>query len=478
MTAATSPASGDHAAVLTIDLGSTKMKGAWVQADGRTGPVIRVDSPVRASDQTPEGVWHAVCALLSQLLLAPDAPSSILALALTGLTRTHVFLDHNGQAEARLVRWDDPYGEAQAAQVAAAYGVSDTLRFGAFHPLSRLLEWRQERGHAPTAMLELKDWLNYRLTGALATDAVVYGRLWSDTRTVPEVLERLQLSSTVIPRPRAAETLLGTVRAAPAAGLDALAGVPVTVSSFDTWCATLGMGAIREEGIYDISGTSEAMGAFYAQPRHPRGAVCLRWTEDLWHVGGPFQTGLGTLAWFARRFLDTDDPAATLAAARDSTTPEPPLCLPYLSGERVPWWNAGLSASFHGVRDVHTRSDFARAVVEGLALAHRLALDETGLRAPGATIHLGGGGSRLSDWCQVRADAFALPILVDENPESALAGAALAASVALGYHPTLICAQHAVRQRSRRVLPDPGRSRYFEDRLALFSPLLRKTLSV
>jgi len=469
--------SNSSAAVLAIDLGSTRLKGAWVQADGRMGQVLATDSPVRIPRQTPEGVWQAVCHLLFRLLQHPEAPSSILALSLTGLTRTHVFLDRNGQAADQLVLWDDPYGESCAAQVAAAYGVSDTLRFGAFHPLARLLQWTQDQAHAPRAMLELKDWLNFRLTGELATDAVVYGRLWSDTVAVPQILERLGMAATVIPSPRAADTLLGQVRAAPAAGLAALTGVPVTVSSFDTWCATLGMGAIHEGGLYDISGTSEAMGAFHAQPRHPRGAVCLRWTRDLWHIGGPCQTGLGTLAWFARGFLDTDDPAATLAAARQSTASEPPLCLPYISGERMPWWDASLSASFHGVRESHTRCDFARAVVEGLALAHRLALDEIGLRTSDATIHMGGGGCSLPDWCQMRADAFARPILVDENPESALAGAALAATVALGYHPTLTAAQHAVRQRSRSILPDPARSRYLEGRLAGFSSLLHKTLS-
>ncbi|MFA7438455.1 FGGY-family carbohydrate kinase [Castellaniella sp.] len=470
------PRSDPDAAVLAIDLGSARLKGAWVRSDGRLGPVLSVDSPVRVPRQTPEGVWQAVNGLMAALLHQADAPATVQALALTGLTRSHVFLDPEGQEDVRLVLWDDPYGEACAAQVAAAYGVPETRSFGAFHPLARLVQWRHDHAHAPRAMLELKDWLNYRLTGVLATDTVVYGRLWSDTVTVAQVLERLGMAASSIPAPQAAETILGRVQAPLGKGLERLLNVPVAVSSFDTWCATLGMGAIHEGGVYDISGTSEAMGAFYAQPRHPPGAVCLQWTHTLWHVGGPCQTGLGTLAWFARRFLETDDPAATLAAARQSTASEPPLCLPYVSGERMPWWDADLSASFHGVRGHHTRADFARAVVEGLALAHRAALDETGLRTAGGVIHMGGGGSRLPDWCQTRADAFAMPFLVDENAESALTGAALAASVALGYHPTLSCAQNAVRQRSRRVVPDPARVCYFEERLTMFSQLLHQAL--
>src|SRR3546814_573104 len=173
----------------------------------------------------------------------------------------------------------------------------------------------------------------------------------------------------------------------------------------------------------------------------------MPWTPSLWHIGGPCQTGLGTLAWFARTFLDRDDPAATLDAAQAASAPEPPLFIPYLTGERMPWWNNHLSASFHNARAHHTRSDFALAVVEGLALAHRLAMGKIGALRPDAVIHMGGGGAQHPYWCQTRADAFGIPVTLDAGAESALAGAALAAGVALGYYHDLQDAQESVNQR-------------------------------
>lgn len=463
--------------ILALDLGSSRLKAAWVGTDGRIGTVHAADSPARTAQASPESIWRGVADLLAMLLQASEAPEHILAVSLTGLTRSHVFLDEHGQVAGSLIRWDDPYGEGRAAEVAAAYALPpSTPGLGAFHPLARLCQYRHDHGRAPAALLELRDWLNFRLTGCLASDAVAYGRLQVGQCTAAQALSRLGFAADVIPLPRSPASVLGPIQPLADARLQRLEAVPLVTGSFDTWCSTLGMGAIVRDTVYDISGTTEVMGTFQGNDAPVPGAVCLPWTPDLWQVGGPCQTGLGTLAWFARSFLDADGPAATLEAAAQAQSPEPPLCLPYIAGERMPWWSPDLPASFHAVRTQHTRDDFARALVEGVALAHRAALDALGIRPAGTPIHMGGGGSGLEDWCQVRADALGMPILIGGHPESALAGAALAASVALGYYPDLARAQDAVRAQGRIINPDPVRTRYFERRAAAFTTLLHQTL--
>jgi xylulokinase len=466
-------------AILAVDLGSTRLKAAWIRPDGRPGPVTRVESPLRNPDRQPGSIWDGVSAVMADLLRSPEAPGSILAVALTGVTRSHVFLDGAGNVSGPLLLWDDPYGEERATEVAAACGMpGDTPGYGAFHPLARLTQFARDTGTVPAAMVELKDWLNFRLTGRLATDSIAYGRLQQGAAAAPaRALAGLGFPASAIPAPLAPDTCLGRIQALEDPALRRLAGVPVATSSFDTWCSTLGMGAITAGAIYDISGTTQVMGTFTEAPGALPGMVCMPWTPTLWHIGGPCQTGLGTLAWFARTFLDTEDPAAVLDAACASGTQDPPLCIPYLAGERMPWWNSGLSASFHGVRAHHTRGDFARAVVEGLAMAHRIALDQAGIRRPGARVHMGGGGSALSLWRQTRADAFGLPVSVGASPESALVGAALAAGVAVGYHHDLPASQAAVNQDHVLIRPDPDRTRYFDSRVAAFSALLDQTLA-
>src|SRR3546814_6342015 len=58
-----------------------------------------------------------------------------------------------------------------------------------------------------------------------------------------------------------------------------------------------------------------------------------------------------------------------------------------------------------------------RSVVEGLALAHRLAMGKIGALRPDAVIHMGGGGAQHPYWCQTRADAFGIPVTLDARSE-------------------------------------------------------------
>ena len=470
----------DDTAVLSLDLGSTWLKAAWVKPNGILAHSDRQVSPLRSSPLCPDEIWQSVRTLLVKMASSSVAPRKVLAVALTGVTRSHVFVDALGTPLSPLILWDDSYGEQQAPRVAAAYGARDDRGYGAFHPLARLMQFSDESGRAPHAMLELKDWLNFRLIGRMATDTVCMGRLTPDQSSgleLADVLAKLGIPLTAIPPSMPPTAILGWITANDASDLQALKGVPVATGSFDTWASTLGMGAIADGRVYDISGTTQVLGTFSSAPRHLPGMVSVPWTDELWQTGGPCQTGLGTAAWFARAFLDSDDPADTFAAAANSHSAELPLCLPYLSGERMPLWSSTLSASFHKVKPQHTRADFAQSLVEGLALAHRMALDTLGVRRVHSTIHMGGGGTRHSHWVQVRADAFGMQVQSGDSSESALIGSALAALVGLGHYTDINSAQKEGDAVANVIVPRPERAGYFDARLKEFSTMLNRDLS-
>jgi len=481
----------DKGVVLALDLGSTWLKGGLVDIDGGLLHLERVASPLQGEGPLDaEDVWQATRGVLWRLR-RQAGPAVPLAISITGATRSHVFLDARYRPLGPVMLWDDPTGAEQGEQVSRAYGCpGDTPGYGAYHPLARLLQFRRDRGTTPHRLAELKDWLNYRLTGRLVTDAVAYGRMEPDASSglsVEDVLARLELPRAVIAPRALPASILG-----PSGGGDQAAanigahgastglpsGIPVIVSSFDTWASCLGMGAMRDGGVYDISGTTQVLGTFSRAPRPVRSMVSMRWTDELWQTGGPCQTGMGTLAWFARAFLDSDDPAQTLAAASASRARDVPLCLPYLSGERMPLWNSSLSASFHGVKSHHFRADLAQALVEGLVLAHRLALDAMQARNPGVRLHMGGGGTRLTEWVQARADAFGVTVELGQTEESALVGAGLAAAAALGERKNLEAAQDVLEAHSVCVTPRATRSAYYETRAKEFSMLLSRDPSL
>jgi xylulokinase len=87
--------------------------------------------------------------------------------------------------------------------------------------------------------------------------------------------------------------------------------------------------------------------------------------------------------------------------------------LPYLAGERSPYWNDGLRGAFYGLALGHRRPHLLRAVLEGVAFSLRHLLDiyaELGVALH--TVALAGGGAGLAGWPQLLADVCRQPVHV------------------------------------------------------------------
>ena len=87
--------------------------------------------------------------------------------------------------------------------------------------------------------------------------------------------------------------------------------------------------------------------------------------------------------------------------------------LPFLSGERNPFWNDGLRGAFYGLTLAHRRPHLLRAVLEGVGFSLRHLLDIFAeLGVPPHSVALAGGGAALPGWPQLLADVCRLPMHV------------------------------------------------------------------
>jgi xylulokinase len=178
-----------------------------------------------------------------------------------------------------------------------------------------------------------------------------------------------------------------------------------------------------------------------------QGLVTVDWDNGLFQLGGPSQTGADVLNWLQTML---GPQTAGLISGVDDTPPHPSplLFLPFLQGERVPYWNADLRAAFVGLDRSHRPQDMARAVLEGVAFANREVLTraEAALGLPATEIRFGGGGSRNPAWCRIKADVCRRPVVTAGNDEPGLIGCAAVASTGMGRYASLAMAQqHLVR---------------------------------
>ena len=227
----------------------------------------------------------------------------------------------------------------------------------------------------------------------------------------------------------------------------------------DTWAAVIGLGALRDGFAYNLSGTTEVFGVLSRTAAEADGLLSVDFGSGLTQLGGPSQNGGDTVVWLTELLaIPQGDIGAALdhllAAPRD---PQDLLFLPYLQGERVPYWDPSLRGAFIGLHRRHGPGDLARAALEGIAFVNRIVLEraETAIGHVVGDIRFGGGGAANAAWCQIKADICARPVSAVDSDEPGLTGAGLVAWAALNDDSDLTEVQSALPlRRSWQPRPD------------------------
>jgi xylulokinase len=471
--------------VLACDLGGTSFRAALVDDTGAiraqhaiAGPASR-DDLLGASEIDAEAWWgllvEACAGLAAEAAALFDA---VEAVAICGVTRTQVLLDRDGNSLRPAMTWKDTRADALAARLRARLDPAhpESAAVNAFHPLARLAWLREQEPDTfgkLACLLEPKDYLNFRLTGRQASDPVSMARLLAAAASHEgsDLLGTTGIPAAILPPMLEPWDEVGPVQPGLPAPLDRLAGKPVFCASNDTWAAVVGLGAMRNGFAYNISGTTEVLGVVGREPARAEGLLTVDW-RGLFQLGGPSQTGADTVSWLLA-LLGRDGGAvgqeidALLLGQRQS---QPLLFLPYLQGERVPYWDPSLRGALVGLNRRHGPTDLAYAVLEGVACLNRIVLEraETARGREASEIRFGGGAAANPVWSQIKADLSGRPVVVAASREPGLLGAAIVAFAGLGRFASLAEAQQRLVKVARRFEPDPASKPAYDVLFALF----------
>jgi xylulokinase len=355
-----------------------------------------------------------------------------------------------------------------------------------FSSLEQLL-WVRE--HEPDAfgrtrfVLQPKDFINYKLTGSLATNTLS-AKGFCDLYTGKprrRHLERVGIETTVLPEVRASDDIIGyTSPDAEALGIPS--GVPVIAGEMDSVASILGT-LQTESQISNVSGTSEIIGVVTENDHAADEDVCSRYLCYPYKDGlqlrlGVTKTGSACIDWFldtffkgsagpgrkADRFLSemTDYP-------RGPKKP-PLLFLPYLNGERSPLWDPHISAGFLGVTSVHTLEDLYLSVLEGVGfsvLANVELLDPQ-YANDRSSISISGGGSRNQLLNQIKSDIVGKPLYRTVTDSSSSVGVAMLVASGGGIYESLFEAADAFVTFEEPYFPDRERHHYYTSLFSLY----------
>ena len=489
--------------VIACDLGTGGLKAAVFDATGRTLAERLVSyetyypAPSR-HEQRPQDWWGAIAACLPDLLASTGVErSSVRAIVLSGHSLGCIPVAADGTLlQTSTPIWSDGRAEAEAADFfrrfdeTAWYRITGNGFPAPLYPLFKILwlrRWQPEILSRARWILGTKDYINFRLTGRIATDhSYASGSGLYDLRArrySEPILDAAGIDPGLFPAPVESTSIIGEVLADVAASLDLPPGVRVVAGGVDNSCMALGSGTYREGAIFCAMGSSSWLTISSGRPLledNVRPYVFTHVVPDLYISATSIFSSGTSLAW-VRNMLLPDIAAAAEADGADGyealmkladTAPRGAnglVFVPTLGGGTSFEGGPSVRGAFVGLDLKHTRADIIRATLEGVALGLRAALDElrrmTAVRDEMIVV---GGGARSPVWRRIFADVFDCAIVkTNVDQQAATLGAAALALVGVGLWPDFegVEALLAAEPPDR---PDPAAKPVYEFALAAY----------
>jgi xylulokinase len=450
--------------ILSIDLGTTGLKVGLVKTDGRleasASKEYSIDTPEAGyAEQDPEKWWQALMTCCRSLKEShPELFSQVEGIGICGQMHTQAHLDSSLRILRPAITWMDQRGSSIAERInrdkstkAAVFAETQNVATSTY--TATHLKWIKDNQPDIWSkirhVLIAKDFLKYRLTGQMATDYSdasgtllfnVKERRWSE-----KMFDLFEVPSAFLPEAKPSDEIIGTVtqEAAKATGLRS--GTPVANGSADCSTAALGAGMVKSGEVTLIIGTAGVVAVCADNPLPDDRDRTICWNyclRDKWVMMGITQTAGESLNWFRTAFDQNDAAESSSGDVFEqynnaiSDVPDGSdglIFLPYLNGERTPYWDANARGVFFGINLATRKAHFIKAIMEGVSFALRNCLET--LESLGIAVDrvmAVGGGLKSETWLTTLGKILRKPIRTVGLADTGLVGNMLICSRALG----------------------------------------------
>ncbi len=422
---------------LAIDVGTSSLKAVLYADNGTVLGAVTRHYSYRAeqpgwAEANPEDWWMAFETAVAELRAAGFPLNQLRAVAFTGQMHTAVLLDANQRPLEPTILWLDRRAAAETAELVAALQLPP-YQLNSTYTLPKLVWLNRNRPDVVSQIRTIlwpKDYLRFRLTGDICTDTTEPGGAalldWGTGGWASERLAWTGLAPSVLPPIRKAAEVVGSPRREIADRLGLAPDAAVIVGVGDV--AALISGAPPQPGRVVCSlGSSSMVFAALADDQRPLDAAHRLYTYPLLEpyrlFGGVSSTTGASLVWAYDNLARVAPGEGFAQAMTEALKIEPGssgLCfIPFLAGERSPFWSDTLRAGFYGLRLSHNWRHLVRAVMESLAFSLRHLLDiYAELNVPVLELALAGGGTKTPGLCQMIADVCQKDVAIYTEEET------------------------------------------------------------
>lgn len=449
-----------------LDIGTSGCRAGAFDASGRIRALSVAEYPILQprpgwAEQDPEVILESVVEVVRQLTssLGDVDARQVAGIGLCSVFHSFIALGPDYEPLTGCITWADNRAAGVLNDIAnsvdkEALYQRTGCRWHPMYPLAKAIWLRRERPDLFARLkkiVSIKDYVIFRLFGEFFLDwSVASGSGLFNIREMTWDEGAMALAD-IGPDALSAVVDPSFVLRGMAEGLAYRMGVdrhlPVVVGAGDGVLSTVGVGGCGPGRMTLMIGTSGAVRIVRDEPRtDPKGRTwCYVLSRGRWVAGAAINNGGIVYRWFRDEFCrDKAQEAVALGLGpyekmdemAGSVSPGAGglIILPFLAGERSPYWNANARGVVFGLALHHGRAHVARAIMEGVAFRSRSifeALEE--VAGPCREIRLTGGFTRSRTWCQIVADVLGRRTLVPSVGEASALGAAAMAMWALGY---------------------------------------------
>jgi len=485
---------------LGIDLGTTACKALLVNSECEeisegSAEYLVIQPGPNQQELDFDDVWRGMIKAVRQALKGIDK-KSVLAIGFSSMMHGFMPVDKNHQPLCRMLTWADGRAMAQAQLLKEILNEKDVYKrtgcpLTALYYPARIL-WLKENQpeifSKTSKFVSIKDAILFRLTGRWVIDkshASSNGLL--DIHLLKwhkPLFPALKIEPEKFPELVEPEEPVGTLCAESAKTLGLPEGILVIPGAGDGGLANLGSGAVEMNQVAVTIGTSGAARKVLIKPwLNPDASTWLYYLGNKhWYAGGAINSGGIVLRWLRdsllshlrdRALLKKQEPYSEIIKLAMTAPPgaDGLIFLPYIFGERTPYWNPDARGVFFGISPHHTQAHFARAVLEGITLAicNVLSLLE---KSPGdiREIRASGGLSRSEAWLKLLADMTGMQVVATKTSQGSAMGAAIMAMLGSGRIKSLKESARMIKVE-KKFEPDLKKTAFYQEQLLFFKNL-------
>ncbi len=487
--------------LMGIDIGTQSTRAALLDLDGRlvasasTAQDLHTPCPGWA-EQDPQVWWDSTIANIREAIgKAGVRPEEIQAIGVSGQMHGAVLVDEAGELLSHGVQlWCDKRSASLVEEFKTRPGIQSTYRIAGSPPVANWfgfkIKWirvnQPEIYDRAWKFMLPKDFINFRLTGNVATDwSEASGAFLMDARTKdwsPELTRAVEIDREKLPDIHPSSGVIGQVTPAAAAQTGLAVGTPVVAGGGDMLCMLLAAGITRPGRASDVTGSSSIASVFSDEPVLDDRLMNLHHVLPGWIPFGIIDSGGLSLKWFKDSFCKVEIAQAEargmgvydiLNELADRVEPgaEGLMYFPYLMGERT-LGTPYARGVFFGITPRVEVGAMVRAIMEGVTFELRRTFEI--VEAAGHSINViyhSGGGAYSDLWSQIKADIYGKKVAVFENSEGGILGSAILAGVGVGLYPDSASAAERCLRVAKSFEPRSQHSRRYEAMFSLFKDL-------